>query len=44
MKFGKDPRPGKFSRTHRRWGKIGMWDMALTCITSLMVYVYGFVL
>jgi len=43
-KFGKDPKPGKFSRTHRLWGKIGMWDMALTCITGLMVYVYGFVL
>lgn len=42
-KFGKDPKPGKLSRTHRLWGKIGMWDMALTCITSLMVYVYGFV-
>jgi putative membrane protein len=30
IKFGKNPRPGKFSKTHRLWGKIGMWDMALT--------------
>lgn len=23
-KFGKNPRPGKFSKTHKLWGKIGM--------------------
>ncbi|HEY8387860.1 MAG TPA: DUF420 domain-containing protein [Parasegetibacter sp.] len=45
MKFGgKNPRPGKFSKTHRLWGKIGMWDMALTCITGLILYVFGFYL
>jgi hypothetical protein len=44
IKFGKNPRPGKFSRTHRLWGKIGMWDMALTCITGLILYVIGFIL
>jgi hypothetical protein len=43
-KFGKNPRPGKFSKTHKLWGKIGMWDMALTCITGLILYVYGFLL
>jgi len=43
-KFGKNPRPGKFSKTHKLWGKIGMWDMALTCITGLLLYIYGFVL
>jgi hypothetical protein len=25
-------------------GKIGMWDMALTCITGLVLYVFGFML
>ncbi|MEE6188036.1 hypothetical protein PIECOFPK_01848 [Mycovorax composti] len=44
IKFGKNPRPGKFSKTHRLWGKIGMWDMALTCITGLILYIYGFLL
>lgn len=44
-KFGrKNPHPGKFSKTHKFWGKIGMWDMALTCITGLILYIYGFVL
>lgn len=43
-KFGRNPRPGKFSKTHRFWGKIGMGDMALTCITGLILYVFGFVL
>ena len=43
-KFGRDPRPGKFSKTHKFWGRIGMWDMALTCITGLILYVFGFVL
>lgn len=44
IKFGRDPKPGKFSKTHKFWGKIGMWDMALTCITGLILYIYGFVL
>lgn len=44
IKFGKDPKPGKFSKTHKLWGKIGMWDMALTCITGLILYIFGFVL
>lgn len=42
IKFGKNPRPGKFSKTHKFWGKIGMWDMALTCITGLILYIFGF--
>jgi uncharacterized membrane protein YozB (DUF420 family) len=44
IKFGKNPRPGKFSKTHKLWGKIGMLDMALTCITGLILYVFGFIL
>lgn len=45
IKFGsKNLRPGKFSKIHRFWGKIGMWDMALTCITGLILYVFGFIL
>ncbi|MFC5411260.1 DUF420 domain-containing protein [Larkinella bovis] len=43
-KFGKNPKPGKFSKTHKLWGKIGMWDMALTCITGLILYIFGFLL
>lgn len=43
-KFGSNPRPGKFSKAHRLWGKIGMWDMALTCVTGVILYVYGFIL
>src|SRR5690606_25434742 len=43
-KFGKDPKPGKFSKSHRLWGKIGMWDMALTCVTGLILYIFGFLL
>lgn len=44
MKFGKNPKPGKFSKAHKIWGTIGAWDMALTCITGLILYVFGFVL
>jgi len=44
IKFGKKPKPGKFSKIHKFWGKIGMWDMALTCITGLLLYIYGFML
>lgn len=44
IKFGKPPRPGKFSKTHKLWGKIGMLDMALTCITGLLLYIFGFLL
>jgi putative membrane protein len=43
-KFGNPPRPNAFSKTHKLWGRIGMWDMALTCITGLMLYVFGFIL
>lgn len=43
-KYGKRKLPGSFSKTHRLWGKIGMWDMALTCITGLILYIFGFML
>lgn len=44
-KFGaSNPRPGKFSKTHKLIGTIGVWDMALTCVTGVILYVYGFVL
>lgn len=29
IKFGKNPRPNNFSKKHKFWGKIGMWDMGL---------------
>lgn len=44
IKFRKNPRPRKFSKTHRLWGNIGLWDMALTCIMGVILYIYGFVL
>lgn len=44
IRFDKNPRPNSFSKTHRFWGKIGVWDMALTCITGLILYIFGFVL
>lgn len=44
IKFDKDPKPNSFSKRHKLWGKIGMWDMALTCITGLILYVFGFIL
>jgi uncharacterized membrane protein YozB (DUF420 family) len=43
-KFDKSPKPNSFSKTHKFWGKIGMWDMALTCITGLILYIFGFIL
>lgn len=44
IKFGKNPHPNNFSKKHKLWGKIGMWDMALTCITGLILYIFGFIL
>lgn len=44
IKFDKNPKPNKFSKRHKFWGRIGMWDMTLTCITGLILYVYGFIL
>jgi hypothetical protein len=43
-RFDNPPKPNAFSKTHKLWGKIGMWDMALTCITGLILYIFGFVL
>lgn len=42
IKFDKNPKPNKFSKTHRFLGKIGVWDMALTCITGVILYILGF--
>src|SRR5690606_17884164 len=44
VKFDRSPKPNKFSKTHKFWGRLGMWDMALTCITGLMLYIFGFIL
>ena len=44
LKFGKNPQPNTFSKRHKFWGRIGMWDMALTCITGLILYIFGFIL
>ncbi len=41
-RFGRPPKPNPFSRSHRRWGRVGMIAMALTAITGLELYVVGF--
>jgi putative membrane protein len=41
-RFPKPPAPNGFSSTHRVLGRIGMIMMALTGLTSIPVYVYGF--
>jgi len=42
--FPRPPEPGAFSEQHKRWGRIGMWAMALTGITGIELYVLGFML
>jgi hypothetical protein len=41
-KFPFPPKPGRFSPTHRLWGRIGMITMLLTGITAVPLYVLGF--
>ncbi|MDW8260873.1 MAG: DUF420 domain-containing protein [Gammaproteobacteria bacterium] len=41
-RFPKPPAPNDFSRRHRPWGRAGMILMALTGLTSIPVYLYGF--
>ena len=43
-RFPKPPQPNDFSSTHRFWGRLGMIIMALTGLTSIPVYIYGFAL
>lgn len=43
-KFPKPPQPNNFSGTHRLFGRLGMITMAITGLTSLPVYIYGFAL
>jgi hypothetical protein len=43
-RFPRPPAPNAFSARHRFWGRLGMVLMALTGITSVPVYVYGFAL
>ena len=43
-RFPNPPVPGEFSAAHRRWGRMGMIWMLVTGVTSLPVYIYGFVL
>lgn len=43
-RFPKPPQPNDFSGTHRFWGRLGMIIMALTGLTSIPVYIYGFAL
>ena len=44
LKFPNPPRPARFSKTHKRWGKIDMVDMILTGVTGLQLYIFGFYL
>lgn len=41
-RFDKPPAPGPHSASHRRWGWIAAWDMALTAITGWIFYVLAF--
>ncbi|MFN8492663.1 MAG: DUF420 domain-containing protein [Caldilineaceae bacterium] len=41
-KFPNPPKPGRFSATHRLWGRIGMIGMLLTGLTALPLYILGF--
>ncbi len=43
-RFPDPPAPNEFAARHRRWGRAAMVLMALTGLTSLPVYVYGFAL
>lgn len=43
-RFPNPPRPGDFSGTHKRWGRIGMIWMLTTGVTAIPVYIYGFAL
>ena len=43
-RFPSPPRPGDFSATHKRWGRIGMIWMLTTGVTAIPVYIYGFAL
>lgn len=44
IKFDKNPKPNAFSKKHKFWGKIGIWGMTLTCVTGLLLYIFGFIL
>ena len=44
FKFPTPPRPARFSKTHKLWGKIGMIDMILTGVTGVQLYIFGFYL
>jgi uncharacterized membrane protein YozB (DUF420 family) len=44
LKFPNPPSPAGLSKTHKLWGRIGMWDMILTGITGVQLYVFGFLL
>jgi hypothetical protein len=43
-RFPKPPRPNAFSGAHRFWGRIGMVVMAVTGLSAIPLYVYGFAL
>ena len=42
LRFGNPPAPGKFSGTHRFWGRTGMVTMILSGITAPPLYYFGF--
>lgn len=43
-KFPNPPAPNRFGGIHKIAGKIGLVDMALTGVTGVMLYVFGFAL
>lgn len=44
IKFPTPPEPNDFSSRHKFWGKTAMWAMTITCITGVIVYIFGFIL
>ncbi|WP_101760160.1 DUF420 domain-containing protein [Oceanicoccus sp. KOV_DT_Chl] len=43
-KFDKPPAPNHFSKTHKRWGTLGMLSMIATGTSAFPLYYYGFYL
>jgi hypothetical protein len=42
-RFPTPPAPGEHSRSHRFWGQLAAWDMALTAVTGWTFYWLAFV-
>ena len=43
-RFPSPPVPGQHSGFHRRWARLGAWDMVLTAVSGWVFYVMAFVM